>query len=128
MLSKLVKKQFICFLFIGGINTLFGYGFFSLFLFLGLHYSIAALFGTILGILFNFKTTGIFVFRSHNNLLIYKFFAVYVAIYFFNVVGLYLFDMVYIRAYVAGAILILPMACLSFVLNKKFVFKSDASY
>ncbi|MEK7131246.1 MAG: GtrA family protein [Patescibacteria group bacterium] len=124
MLNKLAKNQFIRFLFIGGINTLFGYGVFSLLLFLGLHYSLAALLSTILGILFNFKTTGVIVFNSRNNSLIFKFFGVYGVVYVLNVLGLYLFSLAGVNAYISGAILILPMACVSFVLNKKFVFKS----
>ena len=124
MLNKLAANQFIRFLFIGGVNTLFGYGVFSLLLFLGLHYSLAALLSTILGILFNFKTTGVIVFNSRNNSLIFKFFGVYGVVYVLNVLGLYLFSLVGISAYISGAILILPMACVSFVLNKKFVFKS----
>lgn len=124
MLNKLAKNQFSRFLFIGGINTLFGYGIFSLLLFLGLHYSLAALLSTILGILFNFKTTGVIVFNSRDNSLIVKFFGVYGVVYVLNVLGLYLFSLVGVSAYISGAILILPMACVAFVLNKKFVFKS----
>jgi len=123
MLNKLAKNQFIRFLFIGGINTLFGYGIFSLFLFIGLHYSLAALLGTILGILFNFKTTGVIVFNSRDNSLIFKFFGVYGVVYVLNVLGLYLFSLAGVGAYISGALLILPMACVAFVLNKKFVFK-----
>lgn len=124
LFKKIFKIQFIRFLFVGGLNTLFGYGVFVLLLFVGLHYSIAAFFGTILGILFNFKTTGIIVFSSHNNRLILKFFGVYGIVYVLNVLGLYLFSLINVNAYIAGAILILPMAFVAFLLNKKFVFKS----
>lgn len=123
MIKKFIKNKFIRFLFAGGLNTLFGYGFFAFLLWLGLHYALASLFATFFGILFNFKTTGVIVFNSHNNLLIFKFFAVYGIIYILGVLGLYLFDLFSISAYIGGAILILPMSCLSFILNKNFVFK-----
>ena len=79
--------------------------------------------GTILGILFNFKTTGVIVFNSRDNSLIFKFFGVYGVVYVLNVLGLYLFSLAGVGAYISGALLILPMACVAFVLNKKFVFK-----
>lgn len=122
MLKKIFKIQFVRFLLVGFANTLFGYGIFSFLLWIGLHYSLAALFGTILGVIFNFKTTGTIVFDSHNNFLIVKFFGVYSVIYILNVICLYLFSLYQINAYIAGAILILPMAIVSFILNKKFVF------
>ena len=61
MIFKFIKKtstenyQFMKFIFIGGINTLFGYGVYLFFLFFGLNFAIAALVSTILGIIFNFS-------------------------------------------------------------------------
>ena len=91
MIFKFIKKtstenyQFMKFIFIGGINTLFGYGVYLFFLFFGLNFAIAALVSTILGIIFNFFTTGRFVFNSKNNSLFFRFILVYVLIYFFTV-------------------------------------------
>jgi len=110
------------FLFIGGINTLFGYGVFALFIYMGMHYALAALLGTVCGVLFNFKTTGIFVFRSHENRLIFRFVAVYLVVYALNVLGLKLGAMMDINAYIAGAVLILPTAIVAYLLQKKYVF------
>ncbi len=116
------EKQFIRFLFIGGVNTLFGYSVFALLIFLRLHYSLASLFATILGMLFNFQTVGRFVFASHNQKLLIKFLGVYSFIYILNVVSLYFFNLKGVSNYVSGAILIFPMALVSFYLNKRFVF------
>ena len=71
------KNQFFLFLVVGGINTILGYAVFALLIYLGLHYALAVIIGTIVGILFNFKTTGGIVFKSKDNRLIFKFFAVY---------------------------------------------------
>lgn len=76
--------RFIKFLGVGVINTLFGYGIFALFLFLGLHFSLASLIGTILAVIFNFFTTGRIVFNNKNNLLIWKFILVYAILYLIN--------------------------------------------
>lgn len=117
-----LDKRFIRFLFVGGINTLFGYSVFALFIFLKFHYSLAVLFGTILGILFNFKTTGKMVFNNADNSLLFRFVGIYTVTYLINVACLKVFDVFKINMFLAGAFLILPMALFSFMLQRKFVF------
>ena len=68
---------FVKFIFVGVLNTAFGYLAYALLLFLGLHYTLAVVLSTIAGVLFNFKTTGTIVFKNNNNKLIFKFVAVY---------------------------------------------------
>lgn len=125
ILSK-IDNKFIRFLIVGGINTLFGYSVFALFIFLNFHYSIATLISVILGILFNFKTTGKLVFENNENTLIFKFIGVYIGIYFVNVIGLKMFNILKVDMYLAGVLLILPTAIISFILNKKYVFKQKS--
>lgn len=124
LIKLALKNRFFLFLIVGGINTLFGYGIFSLFIFIGMHYALAAFLGTVCGILFNFKTTGIIVFKSKDNRLIFRFFGVYGIAYVINVVYLKIL-MPYSNAYILGAISILPLAFLSYFLNKKFVFERN---
>lgn len=123
----LVKKfwsfRFIRFLFVGGINTLFGYSVFSVFILLQIHYALASLFSTILGIIFNFFTTGKIVFRNNDPKLIFKFFGVYGIIYLINLLFLKLFDTYHVNMLIAGAILVFPVAILSYFLNKALVFR-----
>ena len=111
------------YLLVGLLNTLFGYSVFAFLIFLNIHYSIASLLSTIVGVLFNFKTTGRFVFDNRKNSLLGKFFMVYAVIYGCNVGLLKILDGFAVDMYVAGALLLLPMALLSYVLNKKFVFE-----
>ena len=124
---KLVQKywqiKFFRFLIVGGINTLFGYGVYSLFIFLKFDYKIAALIGQVLGILFNFLTTGRIVFENTSNTLIFKFIAVYSVTYLLNIGLIKIFLLLGLNAFAAGAICLLPMAVISFILNKIFVFK-----
>jgi putative flippase GtrA len=122
-IRELLQKQFVKFLLIGALNTLFGYSLFVFLIYIGLHYMIAAFIGTILCILFNFKTTGKLVFDSHDNRLLWKFFGVYVLMYLLNIIGLYFLDILIKNIYISGAVLILPMALVGFVLNKRFVFR-----
>jgi putative flippase GtrA len=122
-LLKKLDQPFIRFLFVGGINTLFGYGLFAFFIYLHLHYSVASLLSTVLGVLFNFKTTGKLVFKSSDNRLIVRFFAVYGMVYVVNILFLKGFKWLGLNFYIAGAILVLPLAILSYILNRRFVFR-----
>jgi len=107
---------------VGGLNTVFGFSVYSIFILLHLHYVLAALLGQICGIMFNFKTTGTIVFKNKDNRLIFRFFAVYLVTYLITIGLLKLFSIYGVGSLVAGAIIILPIAFLSFLLNKRFVF------
>lgn len=120
-----IDRRFIVFLFVGGINTVFGYGIFAVgLLVLKLDYPFALLISTIAGILFNFKTIGLIVFKNSNNKLIYRFVSVYIVCYLVNLLLLYLLKLIIDHSLYAQAILALPVALLAFTLNKKFVFVS----
>jgi putative flippase GtrA len=119
------RKILLLFLLIGGINTLFGYSLYALLLYFHLHYALASLLATIGGVLFNFKSTGVIVFKNHNNRLLFKFIGVYCVTYLINVGCLKIFASFNVNLYIAGAILILPVALIAFVLQKKFVFGGD---
>jgi putative flippase GtrA len=119
---RLWSIQILRFLIVGGLNTIFGYTLFAVFILLQLHYVLAALLGQICGILFNFKTTGALVFKNRENRLIFRFFGVYGVTYLITIGLLKIFDYYGIGSLVAGAIILLPIAFLSFLLNKRFVF------
>ena len=110
---------------VGGVNTAFGYTVFAVFILLGLHYVLAALLGQICGILFNFKTTGTIVFKNKDNRLIFRFFGVYLFTYLLNIGLLKVFDFYGVGSLVAGAIIILPIAFISFLLSRRFVFNAS---
>jgi len=123
--AVLLKNQFFRFLLVGGINTLFGYSVFALLLFINFHYAVAAFFSTILGVLFNFKTTGVLVFDNGDNRLIMRFIAVYGVVYLMNIAGLKAFNIFHVNNYISGLILVFPMAVAAYFINKKFVFNSS---
>ena len=120
--NRFVNNRFCRFLAVGVLNSLFGYGCYAVFLYVGLHYSVALLLATVIGVLFNFKTTGALVFKSHNNRLIFRFFITYGVVYIVNVLLIDVLDIFGINVYYSGAILILPMAVLAYILNARFVF------
>jgi putative flippase GtrA len=123
--NSLMDRTFLRFVIVGMINTAFGYSVFAFFLYVGLHYSVAALLGTILGVLFNFKTIGLLVFRKGKNSLIFRFSGVYAFTYSLNVGSLKILKMNGVNMYLAGAILLAPMAIITFSLNKLYVFNDD---
>lgn len=124
-MRRLLRHRMVKFLAVGVLNTAFGYGVFALLLWLGLHYSAAALFATVLGVLFNFKTTGVLVFGSRDNRKIGRFVAVYGVVYGANVAGLWLLTQAGLNAYVGGLVLILPLALLAYFLQSKYVFAHE---
>ncbi len=118
----MTDRKFIKFVLVGILNTLFGYSLFAFFIYLKMHYSLAVLLATILGILFNFRTIGRLVYRNSNNLLIFRFVGVYGATYLLNVAALRILDGFNVNMYVAGILLLGPMAVISFLLQSKYVF------
>ena len=115
-------QRFIKFLFVGAINTVFGYSAYVVLLYVGLHYSAASLLATVLGVIFNFFTTGRLVFENMDYRKFVRFCLVYVCSYLINLVCLAIFDAAGANMYWAGLPLILPMALLTYHLNKRFVF------
>jgi putative flippase GtrA len=107
---------------VGIINTVFGYSVYSLLIFIDLHYSVASLLATLVGVLFNFKTIGSIVFKANDNSLIIKFIAVYSFTYFVNLVGLKIFNSFQINLYLAGFLLLIICTPISYYLNNQFVF------
>ena len=121
---NLIKLQFMRFILVGIVNALFGYGCFAMFLYMGLHFTLASFLATVCGVIFNFKSTGTIVFGSHDNSLIFRFFGSYSIIYLINIAGLEVFYQIGVTPYIGGAILILPVSILAFILNKKLVFNA----
>lgn len=108
---------------VGALNTVFGYSVFALFTYLNLHYTISTLLATILGILFNFKTTGCIVFKNGDNKLIFKFLFVYGVTYLLSIAFLRICEYFgFTNMYLNYAILLLPNAMIAYSLMKKFVF------
>ena len=118
---KKIDEKFFKFLFVGFLNTAFSYFIYAVFITIGLVANVALFFQYIIGVLWNFKTTGTIVFQNKNNKLIFKFILSYVFTFLIN--SLFLaFLTRFLNAYVAQAVLIMPIALLSFVILKKWVF------
>jgi putative flippase GtrA len=119
----LIDSKFIKFLFVGGLNTLFGYLIFAFFIYIGLHYCLAVFLNVFFGVIFNFFTTGRIVFKNADNRLFLKFILVYIFMWISNSLVLYLFNLFnFSNMYIAGFIVIIPSALITFLLLKYYVF------
>jgi putative flippase GtrA len=123
LINKLIANKLIKFLFVGGINTAFGYLMFSLTLYLVEQPYLSVLIATIISIIFNFKTYSKLVFKSDDNSLIYRFFGVYLLGMTMQMGLIKLFALNGIdNVYLVAAIIAGPMVLLSYILMNKFVF------
>jgi len=119
----MLKKQLIRFLIVGLLNTVVGYSLYAFFIYIGINYVLAILFSTILGILFNFKTIGKFVFESSDQRLLTKFFYAYLVTFIANVYIVTELKFFGYDDYTSGFIAIIISSALSFILTKYLVFK-----
>lgn len=117
--TKLLK-----FLLVGVLNTAVGYSIFLIALWADLHYSLAIAVATVLGTLFNFKSTGTMVFRSRDNSRLFRFIIVYGLIYLLNLAGVALLLQFGLQEWLAGLCLLMPLALVSYLLNSRYVFSS----
>lgn len=122
LLRILWGSQLLRFFVTGGINALFGFTVYSVLILINIHYSVASFLSTIVGIVFNFFTTGRIVFHSANPRLFLKFLGVYGISYSTNLLLLSIFNHFNFNMVFAGAILLLPIALFTYLLNKYLVF------
>ena len=108
-----VDRKFMKFLFVGALNTAFGYSVYAVFITLHASHNIALTIQYILGVLWNFKTTGVIVFKNHDNSRIIRFFLSYIVTYSINLVCLNILVYFGVGKYLSQAIMVLPMAILS---------------
>ena len=113
------KKQFITFLFVGVINTVFGYSVFAFFIFFHIRYYLAFLFSGLLGVMFNFITTGRIVFKNKDFGLFYKFILISTILYFLHIILVKIFNIYINNFYISGLITMGFTAFIAFYLNKK---------
>lgn len=115
--------QFVRFLVVGGLNTAFSYGVFAGALFVGLHYAAASFASISLGMLFGFLLQGRFVFGNTDLKLLGRFLLVATLLYLTHTGLLKIAAHYGLNLYLAGAVLTLPLALLSFLINKLVVFR-----
>lgn len=110
----------------GGVNTLFGYVIYSLGILLGAPVWMALLVGMLLGTVFNFFTTGGYAFRQLSKERYPRFVACYLLVYGINIVLIETLSNWISNNFLTQAILLVPLAALSYVLMARLVFVKHA--
>ncbi len=123
--SLLANRQFLRFLVAGGVNTLFGFGVNIAALLAGLPVWAAMLVGTVAGVAFNFFTHGSYAFRDRSARRLPRYLLGYAIVY---AVGLGAFHILHFAVPGPGpiecqAMLVIPMALLSYLIMSRFVFQ-----
>ncbi len=128
LLQRLWQIRLVRFFIVGAVNTLFSYLVYAIFILAEAHYNLATLISTILGIIFNFFTTGRIVFRKLENKRFILFVLVYAFTYLVNILLLrWLIDGLGMDKLIAGAVISLPVALLSYLLNANITFREKRS-
>jgi putative flippase GtrA len=96
---------------------------FTYFLYIGLGYIAAASISFAIGLLVNFRTQGNLVFKTRNRNSFKLYVVSWIGIYFVNIASLDLLVRMGVNSYLAGALMIPPIATLAFLVLRFVVFR-----
>src|SRR4030095_860188 len=102
----------------------FSYAIYALFLYAGFDYRAANLAAVVLGIAFSFRTQGSLVFRNTDGRLFLRFVAGWAFIYLMTIATIGFFVGLGVNDYLAGLIALPVSAALSYLTQKRFVFRT----
>jgi putative flippase GtrA len=111
--SELKDKVFLKFIIVGLLNTIFGYTFFAILIFIKINTFLSLFISTIAGIIFNYLTFGRLVFKlNKSKLMLTKFIFAYCITYILNVYLLKAFMGIFNSNAFAAQIISLPFVAL----------------
>lgn len=121
--SLLANRQFLRFLVAGGINTLFGFGVNVSAILAGIPVWLAMLLGTTAGVVFNFFTHGGYAFRDLSANRLPRYLLGYVIVYLVGLAAFHVLQFLVRDPIACQALLVVPMALLSYLVLSRFVFQ-----
>ena len=121
-MTRLQTLRFLRYLLVGGLNTTFGLSVYSAGVFAGLPVWLALLMANVVGVLFNFITTGTIVFKNRLQGRLPRFIGAYLCIYLLNLALLQLLRLWIHGDILTQALLTLPMAAIAYLALGRFVF------
>ena len=125
--EKFNNSHFLKFVFIGGLNTLVGYGSFAVLIFLDVHYVIASTVSTVIGVTHSYFWNKYFTFRApggKNYREIMRFISVYAVQYAIGLSGLIFFvEVLKLHPLVGQGIVLVVGTLVSFFGHKHWTFK-----
>ena len=122
---RLLDGQFIRFLLVGGLNTVFGYGLFACLVLVRVPTALALLIATIVGAIFNYFTARHLVFtRRVESSRLGRFALVYGVVYVLNAGALFALERAALPTLWAQALLLPLFVPLTYLVNRSIVFGS----
>lgn len=118
-------RRFVRFVAVGLLNAAFGYTLFAAGILVGLGPEIALLIATVLGVCFNFLTTGRLVFADRDQSRIVRFVLAYVASYLINVAMLRGLVGAGVPPLLAQVLALPAVVVLTFLMLRTFVFRES---
>lgn len=118
------SSPFVRFLAVGVLNTVVGYALFALLTWMGLPYPVAIGLATVMGVMFNYQSTGRMVFGRAPRRLLFRFVGAYCVIYLLNVACVGLLLHLGFSVYLSNALVLLPLAIASYFILRNFVFNT----
>lgn len=110
----------------GVVNTLFGYGLFAFFVWLGLNIYVAQITAHVLGMTFNYFTYSRYAFAGHENSKS-RFVISYAFNYLLGLVALAGATRFVSSPYVAGLIAVIFVSVVNYFILKRLVFRTEAA-
>jgi putative flippase GtrA len=114
--------QLLRFIIVGMLNTAFGYAVFAIIYLLTRAPVVAIVMGTIIGVIFNFFTTGRIVFENNQVSRLIPFALNYAVTCVLNILLFKFLQNLGLQVFIAQFVCLPPMVLIAFVLNRKFVF------
>jgi putative flippase GtrA len=121
-----LNRQFLRFLVVGVANTAFSYGVYAGLLYLGFDYRLANLCAFVLGLLVSFRTQGALVFRQTEGRRFPRYVLGWALMFGFNIGVIALLLRTGMNAYWAGAVALVPVTIVSYLLQRYWVFHPAA--
>ena len=121
------SPRFLRFLMVGVFNTGVNYGIYALFIFAGLGYIAAATLSFAVGLVVSFRTHSRYVFDAGGVRAFFPYVVSWLAIYLLHITVLGLLVRNGMDSYLAGAILVPPVAVISFLVMRFVVFRGRAA-
>lgn len=112
---------------VGGVNTLFSFAVYSICIVTGMALWLALLAGTLSGTVFNFFSTGGYVFRELSLTRFPRFVICYLLVYGINIMMIEVISIWVSSKILSQAIMIFPLALFSYFLMARFVFFSEVT-
>lgn len=121
----MVDKKIYKFIFVGILNTIFGYIVFSFIFYLLNQKELSLTLSFIISIFFNYFTIGSYVFNdNHTSKKLVLFIVIYLFIYLLNLLHLLItVDLLMLNVYLSQFISLFYLPAISYTINKNYVFK-----